>query len=64
MVATKLSKRENVKYQYKCRHCGATWIFYVRESDVNNKERDKKLSCAACRKQGGLVRGEADMMGG
>jgi len=47
-----------IKYHYKCKNCGAEFIFYVDERIGVDKELDKKLWCTACVRQGGLIRGE------
>ena len=52
-------KTEKQKFLFRCKECGAEFIFYVDEDDNGTAStNDEKLWCMACIKQGTLVRVE------
>lgn len=54
-------KTKKQKYLFRCKECGATFFFYIDETDKTKEQvstNDKKLWCVACRRQGVLTRVE------
>ena len=46
------------KYLFRCKECGAEFIFYLDEEQEQDSTNDEKLWCMSCIKQRTLIRVE------